>query len=198
MMRWPSPRAFKKLLGAFVVMAAAGMATAHASVLLTPSNPSVFVDYPAPIFVGVEPAQANDGFIVIEFADSLFGADDQLRVRGFSTTDGSGSPYLDALLSGPEDNLLIYGNIPHVPSPGSVLISLNAGDYANLLQFRVGYHDEIGREFETLPAVAVNAVPVPPTLPLFASGLALMGWLAWRKREAHAPSRGRIETSNPV
>ena len=169
-------------LFAVAVTAVLATSAAHASVLLTPSNPVAFGAYPAPIFVGLESAQ-NDGFIIIEFADSLFGADDQLRVRGFSTTDASGAPYLDALLSGPEDNLLIYGNVPHTPSPGSVLVSLSAGDYANLLQFRVGYHDDVGQEFETLPAVAFEAaVPTPPTLPLFATGLGLMGLLGWRKR----------------
>jgi hypothetical protein len=65
--------------------------------------------------------------------------------------------------------------------PGSILISLVAGDYANLLQFRVGYYDALGREFET-SAVALNAVPLPAALPLFASGLVGLGWLARRKR----------------
>jgi hypothetical protein len=104
------------LLVVAALLALLAISAAHASVLLTPSNPVAFGAYPAPIFVGLEPAQANDGFIIIEFADSLFGADDQLRVRGFSTTDGSGTPYLDALLSGPADNLLIYGTFPMSPA----------------------------------------------------------------------------------
>jgi hypothetical protein len=62
--------------------------TAHASTVLTPSDPSVFSSYLAPIFVGQEPDQRSDGFIFIEFADSLFGADDQLRVgRSWPGTD---------------------------------------------------------------------------------------------------------------
>jgi hypothetical protein len=35
--------------------------------------------------------------------------------------------------------------------------------------------------FET-DTVQISGVPEPSTLPLFASGLALMGWLAWCKR----------------
>jgi hypothetical protein len=125
----------------------ASVTGAHASVTLTPSNPSFFSDYPAPTLTSDIKPTPNIGFIIVEFADHLFEADDQLRVLGFSTTDGSGVPYLDTLVSGPEDNILIQpADVPH--GPGSISISLVAGDWANLLQFRVGYCDDAGREFD--------------------------------------------------
>jgi hypothetical protein len=84
----------------------ASVTVAHASVILTPSNPSFFSVYPAPILTGDIKPTPNIGFIIVEFADSLFGANDQLEVRGFNTTDASGASYLDTLVSGPADNIL--------------------------------------------------------------------------------------------
>ena len=154
---------------------------AHASVILTPSNPSVFAVYPAPIPLTIEENQKNDGFIIILFADTNFeGEDDLLRIRGFSTTDGSGIPYLDAVFRHADGNVL-YGNVPHIPSDGSILVSLVSGTNANLKAFLVGYHDEIRLEYDEVP-VPFEAVPAPATLPLFATGLGLMGLLAWRKK----------------
>jgi len=45
------------------------------------------------------------------------------------------------------------------------------------------------------------ATPIPPSLPLFASGLALMGWLAWRKRRLSAvtvPEEADIADIDPL
>jgi hypothetical protein len=42
----------------------------------------------------------------------------------------------------------------------------------------------VGAYFDLSPIPIEFGVPTPASLPLFASGLALMGWLAWRKKSA--------------
>ena len=181
-MRWRCSNSSQ--LFAVAASMALSIGAADASVILTPSNPSILAVYPTPIPLAIEENQKNDGFIVIDFGDKKFEAPRRPNSdRGFSTTDGSGIPYLDALLCGCKgDGHVVYGDVPHVPIGGSILVSLFSGTNANVKDFLVGYHDDIGLEYETRPAVAFVGVPAPPTLPLFAAGLGMIGWLSWRRR----------------
>jgi hypothetical protein len=38
--------------------------------------------------------------------------------------------------------------------------------------------------FQPAPTLSIDPTPLPAALPLFATGLALMGWLAWRRKSA--------------
>ena len=93
------------------------------------------------------------------------------------------------------DNTLFYPATPLVDY-GGLLFQLADSSRVNLYYFTDAYQDERdlpsgGFEagsgvFAVTPQVA--ATPLPATLPLFASGLAVMGLLGWRRKRHAGPA----------
>jgi hypothetical protein len=51
-----------------------------------------------------------------------------------------------------------------------------------------GSVDQYSEFYGSISSLSVNPVPLPSTLVLFASGLGVMGWFAWRSKRKAMPS----------
>lgn len=63
-------------------------------------------------------------------------------------------------------------------TPNSVLTV----GFSDLVVFDLTLPDDIERDFYVFSQSVGAAVPVPAALPLAATGLALFGWIGWRRR----------------
>ena len=92
---------------------------------------------------------------------------------------------------GPSNQLIDSDSITGIVGAGPYTLSVSGtGIYRVIIDGQIG---GFSSEFDNLsvtpvPELSVRPVPAPATLPLLATGLGMMGWLAWRKkRKATAP-----------
>ncbi len=114
---------------------------------------------------------------VITAADGSDFTFDGLWAKRWYTSPGSGGPELSGLLRGYNDGVLIW----------SVVTGIN-GTY-KFFDPQDGAIDQLvlglGNYF-LVDDITLNAVPIPPAIPLFVSGLGLMGYLGRRRKKLAA------------
>jgi len=63
-----------------------------------------------------------------------------------------------------------------------------AAIFEDVTSITFAYGGDVAEQFYVSGATAVSVVPLPAALPLYGAGVALLGFIGWRKR--------RIETSS--
>jgi probable HAF family extracellular repeat protein len=128
-------------------------------------------------------------------------SNDAGQVVGFSSDDAAGSNSYATLWDGSsviDLNTLLDTNGWRLFD--ALAINLD-GQIAGLASFSNQFGDSVERAFLLTPCEGGSCVaadfpvpnlPEPATLPLFAFGLAVMGWFAWRRKQLESTGLGPI------
>ena len=165
-----------RLFAVVALLGSALSAQAGASIILN-AGESVTLNFNAMHPVGIGPGNVAE--VRLTFGGDLLDVGEQLRIYAFEDLDAAGVPFFTTVpdIGGTGKAIAGFAEFSEhwADFTGSIIIAQLTGS-TTLDVVTADRYSELHYQSDNL------AVPTPATLPLFATGLGMMGWFAWHKK----------------